>query len=60
MNTVYVAPYGEDPFDMLAMLDQEFDLRKSYPGIEKIEYPDILTTPFVLEYERRVKEFWQR
>ena len=60
MNTVYVAPYGEDPFDMLAMLDQEFDLRKSYPGIEKIEYPDILTTLFVLEYERRVKEFWQR
>lgn len=60
MKTVYVSPYGEDPFDMLVMLDHEFDLRKSYPGIEKVEFKDIITTTFALEYERRVKEFWQR
>ena len=37
--------HGEDSFDMLVMLDREFDLRKSYPGIEKVEYKDILSTP---------------
>ena len=60
MHNVYVAPYGEDPFDMLKLLDDAFDLRKIYPGIQDIRYPDILQTPFALEYERRVLEFWRK
>lgn len=60
MNTVYVSPYGEDPFDMLRLLDDRYNLRKLYPGIDKVEYPDILNTPFALEYERRVGSIWQR
>lgn len=60
MNNVYVSPYGEDPFDMIQLLDDEFDLRKMYPGIENIHYPDILTTPYALEYERRIRNIWQR
>ena len=60
MHNVYVAPYGEDPFALLEMLDAEFDLRGRYPGIENIVYPDILTTPFALLYERRIKDLWRK
>ncbi len=60
MRNVYVSPYGEDPFDMLRMLDEEFDLKAMYPGIDKVVYPDILHTPYALEYERRILEIWQK
>ncbi|MCR4755821.1 MAG: helix-turn-helix domain-containing protein [Lachnospiraceae bacterium] len=60
MNNVYVAPYGEDPFDMIRMLDAEYNLKTMYPGIRNITYPDILSTPYALEYERRMKDIWQK
>ena len=60
MHNVYVAPYGEDPFDLLELLDEAFDLRKIYPGITNLHYPDVLRTPFALEYERRMLEFWRK
>lgn len=60
MHNVYVAPYGEDPFDMLALLNEEFDLRRIYPALADIHYPDVLQTPFALEYERRILDFWQK
>ena len=60
MNNVYVSPYGEDPFDLIKMLDDEFDLKSIYHGIDKIEYKDILSTPFALEYERRIRNIWQK
>lgn len=60
MNNVYVAPYGEDPFDMIRMLDAEYDLKTMYPGIRNITYPDILPTPYAHEYERRMKDIWQK
>ena len=60
MNNVYVTPYGDDPFDMLLLLHKEFDLKKIYAGIDRIEYLDILSKPFVLEYERRMNELWQK
>lgn len=60
MNNVYVTPYGEDPFDMLLLLHKEFDLKKIYAGIDRIEYLDILSKPFALEYERRMNELWQK
>ncbi len=60
MNYVYVSPYGEDPFDMLDMLDKEYDLAGIYPGIRELVYPDLLTTPFALEYERRIMKLWRK
>ena len=54
MNNVYVAPYGEDPFEMMNLLFDEFDLTDIYPGLREVTYPDALTTPFALEYERRM------
>ena len=60
MNQVYVAPYGEDPFEMLVMLNEEFHLKKCYPGVEKIVYGDILNTAYAVEYERRMNELWQK
>lgn len=60
MNNVYVAPYGEDPFDMLSMLGNEYDLKRLYPGVNTISYGDLLKTRFALEYERRMQELWQK
>lgn len=60
MNSVYVAPYGEDPFEMLQMLDEEFDLKKVYSGLVQLHYADKLYTPFALEYERRMTDIWQK
>lgn len=57
MRNVYVAPYGEDPFDMLEMLIEEFDLINIYPTIRDLQYPDILSTEYALEYERRMLEY---
>lgn len=60
MNQVYVSPYGEDPFDLIRMLDEEYDLKKRYPGIDSIEYPDLLNTPFAKEYEKRMMTIWRK
>ena len=57
MNNVYVAPYGEDPFEFLKVLNSHFHLKEIYP-LREIVYPDILHTPFALEYERRMCELW--
>ena len=60
MNHVYVAPYGEDPFDMLELLDKEYGLRSIYGNKEGFKYGDVLKTEFALEYEKRMNELWQR
>lgn len=60
MNNVYVSPYGEDPFELLLMLNKEFHIKKAYPGVKDIRYLDILNTPFALEYERRMRSLWQK
>ena len=60
MHNVYVSPYGEDPFDLMGMLDEEFHLKQVYCGVESIIYPDILHTPYALEYERRMNDLWQK
>ena len=52
-----MAPYGEDPFDMLEMLNEEFDLISTYPAIQDLSYLDILTTEYALEYERRMLDY---
>lgn len=60
MNNVYVSPYGEDPFELLLMLNKEFRLKEVYSGVKDIRYLDILNTPFALEYERRMRSLWQK
>jgi len=57
MRNVYVAPYGEDPFDMIIMLNEEFNLSNIYPALQDLTYPDILTTEYALEYERRMSDY---
>lgn len=60
MRNVYVSPYGEDPFELLEMLDKEFGLRARYPGIDRPIYGEELKTPFALEYEKRMCALWQK
>ena len=60
MNNVYVSPYGEDPFELLLMLNKEFHIKEAYPGVKGIRYLDNLNTPFALEYERRMCSLWQK
>ena len=60
MNQVYVAPYGEDPFGFLQMLNQEFHLKEIYSNARAINYLDVLDTPNAREYERRMAERWQK
>ncbi len=56
MRTIYVSPYGEDPFDMIDILFKEFDMKSMYPGLAEIKYMGILHTNNALEYERRMLE----
>ncbi len=60
MNNVYVSPYGEDPFDMLVLLDREYGLKSLYPGVEEPDYGDILNTAFAIEYMERMKAAWRK
>lgn len=60
MHNVYVSPYGEDPFELLQMLDEEFRLKSVYKGVNQIEYLDILPTEYAKEYERRMQELWRK
>ena len=60
MHNVYVSPYGEDPFDFLQMLNDEFQLIEVYRGVEEIAYPDILHTDYAKEYERRMQSLWRK
>lgn len=60
MMTVYVSPYGEDPFDMIQMLDKEFDLLKLYPGLKELKIQSEWMTPFAKEYIERMLSIWQK
>ena len=59
MGNVYVSPYGEDPFDMLKILDEEYDLRKLYPQIDNLDYESEWISDNASEYIKRIKEFWK-
>ncbi|MCR5358208.1 MAG: HipA domain-containing protein [Lachnospiraceae bacterium] len=60
MDHVYVSPYGEDPFDMLKLLDEHFGLRSVYGSIKRLDYGAWLQTEYALEYEERMNELWQK
>ena len=57
---VYVSPYGEDPFEMLEMIKQEYNLMQIYPGIKDINYNRLINTPHALEYMERMQQLWQK
>lgn len=60
MRNVYVSPYGEDPFELMVILNKEFHLKEVYPGVEAPTYGKELDTPFALEYEKRMIALWQK
>ena len=60
MKHVTIAPYGEDPFDLLKKLDAEFKLKSIYGKTEGFDYGDKLNTKYALEYEKRMNELWQK
>lgn len=41
-------------------MDREYHLKKVYPGIERPDYGDTLSTTFALKYEKRMCEAWQK
>ena len=59
MNNVYVAPYSEDPFELLEILQEHFNIKKLYKDTIEIKYLDILDSANAKEYERRMSELWQ-
>ena len=60
MNTVYVSPYGEDPFDMMKMLKENFKLHDLYPRYKDISYRQEYLSPFAKEYSERMLKLWLR
>lgn len=60
MMNVYVAPYGEDPFDMMKMLMNEYDISGLYPGINRLNYKSLVNTQNAHTYMKRMKELCQR
>lgn len=60
MMNVYVAPYGEDPFDMMKLLMKEYDLFSLYPGFEELKYNSLVDTKNANIYLERMKELCQK
>lgn len=60
MMHVYTAPYGEDPFDMYRMLDEEFDLHSIYPNLKTLVIDTSRVSSFAREYIERMKKLWQK
>ncbi len=60
MMTVYVSPYGEDPFDMIQMLEKEFHLLEIYPSLKTLKIQSEWMTPFAKEYIERMLSIWQK
>ena len=55
MRTVYVEPYGEDPFDFLQILIRDFNILARYPDSQNISYMDYPVSAFAKEYQKRIK-----
>ncbi len=57
MNHVYVAPYGEDPFDMIKMLNDEFNLIHIYSNLGDVKYMELLNTDFSRRYIKEMIDY---
>lgn len=60
MRTVYVSPYGEDPFDLLDILEREFSITQVYPALKTLSYKNYPLTSFATEYMERMVSLWQK
>ncbi len=60
MMNVYVAPYGEDPFEFMDMLDAEFNMSSIYPELSELTYHTVWSSPFAREYMRRMERRWRK
>ena len=68
MHYVYTAPYGEDPFDMMQMLKEKYDLKKLYPAYLEAATAYIklisdyvrqnILIPYAEEYAERMQNLW--
>lgn len=57
MMRVCISPYGEDPFDMIDMLNDKYDLSIRYPELRNLQYKKEWTTPFA---ERFMEEMTKK
>lgn len=60
MRNVYVSPYGEDPFDMIKMLDTEYDLISKYPKLSTLTTHSEWMSTFAKKYLERMMSIWQK
>ncbi len=60
MRNVYVSPYGEDPFDMIKMLDTEYDLISKYPKLSTLTAHSEWMSTFAKKYLERMMSIWQK
>lgn len=56
MKNVYVSPYGEDPFEMLDMINREFDIIRIYPELVNVKFSGLIQTEYALLYQRKMLE----
>ena len=60
MMSVYVAPYGEDPFDMYRLMDEAYDCLAVYPKLKTLKIDTSGLSPFAREYIERIQGLWQK
>ena len=53
MHNCYVSPYGEDPFDMIDLLEKEFAISKMYP-FQHLQLIQKLPSEYAKEYTDRM------
>lgn len=53
MNNCYVSPYGEDPFDMIDILEKEFAVSRKYP-FQNLQIMRELPSKYAVEYTDRM------
>lgn len=56
MREVYVAPYGEDPFDMIDILNSHYDIKKLCLGVDLSIDDEIFPNEFAKEYYKHILE----
>lgn len=54
--TVSILPYDETPFDLLSILNEEFDLTGVYPALKNIIYDDRYLKPYSRQYVVNIKK----
>ena len=54
MRTVYIGPYDEDPFDLLKILHDRYDLGRKYPALKQISYMDFPLIPAAKDYQEKI------